>query len=79
MTREQALREADVLLQALLKSGDEELFTAAQKHDGTIDTARLLSAMMRARQRLADHLMREASLANETMTAPAIPKTTTAG
>lgn len=61
MTRTDALREADVLLQALLKSGDEELFIAAQRPDGTIDTARLLPAMMRARERLADHLMQEAA------------------
>ena len=58
-TREQALQEADTILQALLASGDEELFAAARRPDGTIDHAQLAQAALRARERVADKIMSE--------------------
>jgi hypothetical protein len=58
MTRKEALEEADSLLLTLLASGDEELFSAALDPDGRVDQMRVAQACLRARERLADKIMR---------------------
>jgi hypothetical protein len=54
MTEQEAYAEADSLLEALLRSGDEEIFAAA---NGDLD--RLVSAALRARSKLAAEILRE--------------------
>jgi hypothetical protein len=57
MTREEALRQADETLEALIKSGDEAIFAEATGPDGRVDTMKVALAAMRARERLADKIM----------------------
>jgi hypothetical protein len=59
MNREDALREADIILQKLLASGDEGIFAAATDASGKIDHVKLVSAALRARERIADKILQE--------------------
>lgn len=59
MTREDALKLADKIIEDLLSSGEEALFHAARKADGTVDQAKLVAAALRARERIADNIMND--------------------
>lgn len=56
MSREEALRQADAELESLIKAGDPAIMEAARVPDGKVDQARLATAAMRARERLADQI-----------------------
>lgn len=61
MTRAEALKEADDALTALIASGDEAIFKEVTRPDGTVDQVKLVTAALRARERLADSILQEAS------------------
>jgi hypothetical protein len=56
MTRDEALRQADDVLLALLRSGDPEINRAARGPDGRVDLALLAGAGLRAREKIADQI-----------------------
>ena len=59
MTRQDALKAADEIIQRLVTSGDEAIFAAARDASGAVDHAKLVAACMRAREKLADKIMTE--------------------
>jgi hypothetical protein len=59
MDRKTALELATQDIEALLKAGDERIFEAARRPDGTIDQMRLVAASMRATVKLAEKYMKE--------------------
>lgn len=61
MTRAEALKQADDTLTALIASGDEEIFKEVTRPDGTVDQVLLVASALRARERLADSILQEAS------------------
>lgn len=61
MTRDEALAEADVIIETLLASGDKDLFDMARDEAGNVDQAKLVAAAMRSRSRIADMLMAQES------------------
>lgn len=58
MTRAEALRQADEVLEQLLRSGDEKLFEAARRPDGQVDTIKLAMAAASVREKIADKIQR---------------------
>jgi hypothetical protein len=58
MTREEALKEADAVLERLLASGDEQIFKAATDAGGKVNYVKLVHACIRARERIADKIMK---------------------
>ena len=58
MTREEALKQADIVLEELLRSGDEKLFEEARGPNGQIDTIKLAMAAASAREKIADKIQR---------------------
>lgn len=59
MTRAEALKQADEILESLIANGDEAIMEAARGEDGRIDQSKIAMAAMRARERLADQIMQE--------------------
>lgn len=59
MTRAEVLKQADEVIEALLRSGDEKLFNTARDASGNVDKAKLVQAAMRTRERLADKIQRQ--------------------
>jgi hypothetical protein len=59
MTRDEALKQADDILEALLRSGNEKIFEACRGPDGRIDQTRLAKAAMRAREKIAAKILAE--------------------
>ncbi len=57
MTRQEALERADALIVPLLRDGDQQIFDAARRPNGTIDMQLLMEAALRARQRIADEIL----------------------
>ncbi|MFG1462239.1 hypothetical protein V5F77_04995 [Xanthobacter sp. DSM 24535] len=65
MTMDEALKLAAEEIEVLLRSGDEAIFSAAERlPDGRVDTTKLAAAMARATERLASVIFNEA---NETL------------
>jgi uncharacterized protein YqhQ len=60
MTRQEALRQADSVIEQLLANGDEAIFNACRGPDGRIDQMKVVAAAMSAREKLADQYMAEA-------------------
>jgi len=65
MTREEAAKMADSMIEEMLRSGDPEIFEAARDPDGRIDMVKLVSSAMSARPRIIEMLMREESTAQQ--------------
>lgn len=61
MTRAEALKQADDALTALIASGDEAIFKEVTLPDGTVDQAKLITCALRARETLADSILKEHS------------------
>jgi hypothetical protein len=57
LTRAEALKEADTILESLIASGDERIFASCRGADGKVDQGRMISAALRAREKLADSIM----------------------
>lgn len=53
MTYAEALKQAQDEIEELLRSGDSKIFDAACGPDGVLDKTKLVSAAMRATQKLA--------------------------
>lgn len=57
--RVQAELEADSIIEKLLSSGDEGIFSAAKDENGVVDQRKLVRAAFRARSRLIEKIMAE--------------------
>ena len=65
MNREESLKEADRILEDLIKSGDSAIFDASRSPDGIVKNLELVAAAMRAREKLADIIIRDSESARK--------------
>jgi hypothetical protein len=72
MTREEALKLAEDILEDVLRSGEGAVFDAARRSDGTIDQAKIVVAAVRAREKLADIIMKDPTVT--TLPASGMPR-----
>lgn len=56
MTRQEALRQADDVLLALIRSGDPDIMAAVRGPDGRVDQALLVATSLRVREKIADKI-----------------------
>lgn len=56
--KDAAMKKAEEIMEHLLRSGDEQLFNAARRPDGTVDQVRLVEGCHRATLRIAEKIRR---------------------